>query len=125
MGVPEREREGRRAINSARWQETSVLSGLRASPIPRHRHDFGVLRGWRVVRRRPWAPWLLPSARRGRGSVYAHRTARIYVATAGRDRVVIAVAECGPSFTVSSLARTVPGDRTPCWRCTCAVEHRP
>lgn len=121
----EDERAARGAIAGARWQETSVLSGLRANPIPRHRYDFGMIRGWRVLRRRPWAPYVIPSARRGRGSTYAHRAARVYTAVQGRRRFDVIVAECGASFVGARLARSVPDDRVECWRCVCTVEHRP
>lgn len=118
------EREARRAINSARWQERSVLSGLRANPIPRHHHDYGVIRGWRVVRRRPWAPYVVAGVGRGTPR-YAHLPARVYVATKRKARFVVVVAECGSTLVSHSLARSIPEDRELCWRCHCTVEHRP
>lgn len=122
--LPHAEREARRAINSARWQERSVLSGLRANPIPRQRHDYGTIRGWRVVRRRPWAPYVIARAGRGKPR-YAHLAARVYVATRGKARFVVAVAECGSTLVLHSLGRTIPENRELCWRCHCTVEHRP
>jgi hypothetical protein len=124
--LPGEEREARRAINSARWEETSVLSSLRANPIPRQRHDFGVVRGWRVLRRRPWAPYAVPLAGKAdKRSRYAHLPARVYTAVKGRRRFNIVVAECGAHFSKAQLKRSIPEDRELCWRCACTVEHRP
>lgn len=101
-----------------------MLSSLRANPIPRQRHDYGRIRGWRVVRRKPWAPYVVARGPRG-GARYAHFPARVYVATKGTARFVVVVAECGAELVSHSLSRSIPDDREQCWRCTCTVEHRP